>query len=82
MWKAELVSVEKKNLMIYPVVRFTDGDTGETFDQIFQGDNIDMTLLAKMAKARINSLQARDTALPTLTLGEIILPADEQIKPI
>jgi hypothetical protein len=70
-WKAELILVEKKNQMIYPTVRFTNSQTGETFDQVFQGDNVSADTLALLAKNRIVSLEARDAAFGTLLPGVI-----------
>lgn len=70
-WKAELILVEKKNQMIYPTVRFSNSQTGETFEQTFQGDNINADTLALMAKSRILSLEARDAAFGTLLPGII-----------
>ena len=78
-WKAELITVEKKNQMVYPTVRFTNPQTGETFDQTFQGDNIDATTLAKLAKNRIRSLEARDAAFGTLLPGVITLPDEDDL---
>lgn len=70
---AEIISITKDKGLVIPIVRFTDPDTGETIEQDFRADDIDMDRLKNQVRKRIASLQTRDTAASTLVVGKIDL---------
>lgn len=71
-WSAVVESVTRSGGMVFPVVRFTDDQTSETFTQTFQADDIDSTRLLAIVKRRIASLLARDLAFATIVTGPLL----------
>lgn len=79
-WQAEVVTVSKKEQMIFPLVRFTNKKTGESFEQTLQGDSITAASLARIAKQKIKSVEARDRSFSEIKVGIINIPAvDDEI---
>lgn len=77
-WTAELTAIDKKGSLILPTVVFTNDQSGESITRVLQADDIDADRLAEHCEKIIVSLEARDTALPTLKLGKITLPRDKK----
>lgn len=73
-WSAELIRVERKGAMTYPTVRFSTDEAGITsFEETFQGDDINPDSLAKLCKRRVNQLSKRDTEFQKFAIGPIDL---------
>lgn len=72
-WTADVKSVSKNRFMILPIVTFTNQETGETFNETLQADDITLGRLAEIVKQKIKSLESRDKSAVTIVQGSIDL---------
>lgn len=70
-WTANLDSSRKQNGNAVAVVTLTHSVTGETITTEFRGDTLTREQVARLVYGKIVSLEARDSALATLTAGPI-----------
>lgn len=71
-WSARLISIDRNRAMTYPTVLFSsDEPSVPSFEEVFQGDDIDPGKLATICKRRIMQLEARDVNFKKFVTGPI-----------
>jgi hypothetical protein len=64
-WTAQVTGVTAKEMMLFPVVKFTNGVTGETFNRTYNAADITADRLSALIALHLDTLETRDAARET-----------------